>query len=122
MDPLTPDAASLTITGSAPMANMLLTQTQVAALLGISLPALWSLSGNGQFPTPVTNDDAGNVQWNSDDVDAFQALFVAACANWNIGVADYPAADWATLAASVPGPYAYAVTRGGLGSGAGLFD
>ncbi len=36
-------------------------QTAVAAALGVSVLALWSLSGNAQFPTPVSNDGAGIV-------------------------------------------------------------
>ena len=46
-------------------------QAAVAASLGVSLSALWSLSGNPQFPAPISNDGYGNVTWDQGAIDAF---------------------------------------------------
>ena len=37
-------------------------QTAAAALLGLSLSALWSLSGNAGFPAPTSNDGEAILQ------------------------------------------------------------
>jgi hypothetical protein len=36
-----------------------LSQVQVADMLGLNVLALWSLSGNPQFPAPVSSNDQG---------------------------------------------------------------
>jgi|SRR5271165_6341011 len=57
------------------------TAPQVAAQLGISMSALWSLNSNPQFPQATLNDDAGNVTWTTASINAFQALMTSAKAN-----------------------------------------
>jgi hypothetical protein len=97
-------------------------QTQVAAQLGISLSALWSLSGNPGFPTPLSNDDAGNVTWSNVSVNAFQALMVAAAANgWSWQTEDLPSCNFTMMASTVCGQYRRTPFFGAGGSG-GLFD
>jgi len=61
---------------------------------------------------------AGNCIWDATAISNFAALMASAKANgWVLEPVDYPSANWATLAASSPGPYAYAPS-----SGRGLFD
>jgi predicted DNA-binding transcriptional regulator AlpA len=81
------------------------TQTQVAAELNISLSALWSLSGNAHFPTPVSNDGAGNALWNTSDITAFAALMTAAKSHgWQWDTIDLASANWTMMAATAIGP------------------
>jgi hypothetical protein len=68
-------------------------QVQVAAQLGISVDELYSLTANPAFPQPTGNDDAGNLTWNNDDINAFQATMDAAAANgWQVLPVDFPSA------------------------------
>jgi hypothetical protein len=55
-----------------------MTQPDVAAALGIPVLQLWTVSGNPQFPRPISNDGAGNVVWNSTVIAAFVVLRNAA--------------------------------------------
>ena len=81
-------------------------QTAVATALGITTLALWSLSGNPQFPRPTSNDGAGNVVWDAGAIAAFEALWNAAQANgWITSTAALPSADWAMMAATPIGPH-----------------
>jgi len=100
-----------------------MTQTQAAAALGLSMNEFWSLTGNPQFPAPISTDDLGlNVLWANADITNFVTLMAQASANgWTWDSNDLAGADWATLASSSPGPYAFAVTRQG-GGAPGLFD
>jgi hypothetical protein len=69
--------------------------------LNISVLALWSLSGNPQFPAPTSNDGAGNVVWDSGDIAAFEALWTAARANgWVTSTAALPTANWSAMAST----------------------
>jgi hypothetical protein len=79
----------------------------VAAQLGITLSALWSLMRNPQFPVPTSNaGDGVNINWDAAPMNAFQALMTSAKANgWIVTTAAYPTADWATMAATAIGPY-----------------
>jgi hypothetical protein len=66
---------------------------------------LWTLSGNPQFPRPISNDSAGNVVRNSAVIAAFVVLWNAAKANgWKIYPAALPTLNLAFMAANAPGP------------------
>lgn len=39
------------------------TSAQIAAFLGIPVPALWSLTSNPACPAPASTDGAGNLTW-----------------------------------------------------------
>jgi predicted DNA-binding transcriptional regulator AlpA len=81
-------------------------QDAVAAALGISVSALWSLSGNVTFPKPTGTDGDGNPTWASGDITAFVALWSAAQSNgWILSVVDYPAADFAMMSTTTVGPW-----------------
>jgi hypothetical protein len=100
-----------------------LNQTQTLSALNITFTQLLLLMRNGQFPSTLSNDGYGGVTFDSTAITNFAALMSAAAAKgWTLGNADYPSADWAHLAVTTPGPFARTVTRGGLGSGSGLFD
>jgi predicted DNA-binding transcriptional regulator AlpA len=82
-----------------------MTQPDVAAALGIPVLQLWTVSGNPQFPRPISNDGAGNVVWNSAVIAAFVVLRNAAKANgWKIYPAALPTLNLAFMAANAPGP------------------
>jgi predicted DNA-binding transcriptional regulator AlpA len=77
-----------------------------AVQLGITLTALWALMRNPQFPAPTSNDGAGNINWTSASINAFQALMTSAKSNgWIVTVAAYPTANWSMMAATPIGPY-----------------
>jgi len=79
-------------------------QTQVASALSISVTALWSLSGNPQFPRPVSNDGAGNILWDSTAISTFAALQSAALGRgWKISTAALPTFDFNHAASNSPG-------------------
>lgn len=78
---------------------------QAIATLGLSgVNQLYSLMRNAQFPAPIGYDSNGNPEWNTAAIEAFAALMGAA-AVWQIDLSTQAAsADWATLAATTPGP------------------
>jgi predicted DNA-binding transcriptional regulator AlpA len=81
------------------------THTQVAATLGVSVKALWSLSGNTQFPRPVSGSDV-NVLWDGGAIRAFAALWNAAKSNgWRLPNAIVPSANFTAMAAAAPGSH-----------------
>ncbi len=79
---------------------------QVCAALGLTVGQLYALMNNAQFPTPVSNDGNGGIVWNDSDITTFAATLAAALANgWQIDLSTQLAsADFATLAATTPGP------------------
>ncbi len=84
-------------------------QTQVAATLGISVLALWSLTANPAFPQPSTNDGDGNLTWTGSAATAlttFEGLWTAALARgWKLPPAILPTANFACMASNDPGQY-----------------
>jgi predicted DNA-binding transcriptional regulator AlpA len=100
---------------------MSMTQTQAAATLGLSMNQFWSLTGNAAFPSPISNDFAGNVVWASPDITGFVTTMAQAAANgWRWSSSDLAGAPWAMMAATPCGPYARAPVFGG--GAPGLFD
>jgi predicted DNA-binding transcriptional regulator AlpA len=91
-----------------------MTHAEVAATLSISVTALWSLSGNPQFPAPVSNDGAGNILWDSTAISTFAALQASALGRgWKISTAALPDVrfrsclgeqSWRVLSTGVHGP------------------
>jgi hypothetical protein len=75
----------------------------VCATLGITMVQLYALMNNPAFPTPSSNDGAGNITWSS--ITAFTALWTAAKANgWIITTASLPTFPFAQAAATPIGP------------------
>jgi hypothetical protein len=100
-----------------------LNQAQTLAALDVTFTQLLLLMRNPAFPAPESNDGYGDVTFDQTAIDTFAGLMTSAASNgWTWGNADLPSANFAMLATSTPGPYARVVTRGGLGSGSGLFD
>jgi hypothetical protein len=79
------------------------TQVEVAGLLGLPIPALWSLSSNRSFPKPIGNDNAGNVVWNDSDVSVFLTLWTQTKRNgWKLPPQFLQSADFRLMAAAAP--------------------
>jgi predicted DNA-binding transcriptional regulator AlpA len=82
------------------------TQAQVASTLGINVRALWSLSSNPQFPTPVSNDGAGNILWDAGAISTFAVLQTSAIGRgWKISTAALPTFDFNHASANSPGAH-----------------
>lgn len=60
------------------------------------------LMDNPQFPTPTGNDDLGNPTWDSEAIASF-GLLSAEVNGWVLTEDVLASADWATLAATLPG-------------------
>jgi hypothetical protein len=61
---------------------------------------------NAQFPTPVSDDGAGNIVWNDPDITAFAAIYAATLANgWQLPDGMLGSANFAMLSTTTPGPY-----------------
>jgi hypothetical protein len=77
----------------------------VCAMLGKTKRQVLSLMNNPQFPTPTGNDDLDNITWDGAAISAFGTLLLGAEVNgWILTDDMLASADWATLAATVPGP------------------
>jgi hypothetical protein len=77
----------------------------VIAMFGKTKKQVLSLMGNPQFPPPTGSDDLGNLTWDGDAIAAFGALMLGAEVNgWQLTDDMLATADFATLAATVPGP------------------
>ena len=76
----------------------------VCALLGKTKRQMLRLMDNPQFPTPTGNDDLGNLTWDGEAIASFGALLLSAEVNgWVLTEDMLASADWATLAATLPG-------------------
>lgn len=84
-----------------------MTQTQVAAALGINMLALWSLTGNPAFPAPASNDGDGNVDVADHGGHRLhRAVDGGALANGRqLPTAILPSANFSAMAAAAPGGY-----------------
>jgi hypothetical protein len=77
----------------------------VCALLSKTKRQTLRLMDNPQFPTPTGSDDLGNPTWDGDAIASFGALLLGAEVNgWVLTDDTLASADWATLAATLPGP------------------
>jgi hypothetical protein len=77
----------------------------VCAMLGKTKRQVLRLMNNPQFPTPTGNDDLCNITWDGAAISAFGTLLLGAEVNgWILTDDMLASADWATLAATVPGP------------------
>ena len=77
----------------------------VCAMLGKTKRQVLRLMDNPQFPTPTGNDDLGSITWDGNAISAFGALLLGAEVNgWILTDDMLASADWAMLAATVPGP------------------
>jgi hypothetical protein len=77
----------------------------VCAVLGKTKRQVLRLMINRQFPTPTGNDDLGNITWDGAAISAFGTLLLGAEVNgWILTDDMLASADWAMLAATVPGP------------------
>lgn len=76
----------------------------VCALLGKTKRQTLRLMDNPQFPTPTGSDDHGNLTWHGDAIASFGALLLGAEVNgWALTEDMLASADWAMLAATLPG-------------------
>ena len=85
-----------------------MTQTapQAASTLGISLFNLYALMANPAFPTPVSNDGAGNIVFANADISGF-ATKMAACVTegWVIAYPYWNNAPWTPCSTTPAGIY-----------------
>ena len=72
----------------------------VCALLGKTKRQMLRLMDNPQFPTPIGNDELGNITWDGESIASFGALLLSAEVNgWVLTEDMLASADWATLSA-----------------------
>jgi predicted DNA-binding transcriptional regulator AlpA len=78
--------------------------TQVMAALGLTTDQLLELMRNSEFPTPTSNDGAGNIVWNAAAVTAFAATMASVATNgWIVSDGMLSSASWSALAATPVG-------------------